>query len=152
MHIAAIVALRVDVSSGAWSAVVGSDEQVAVWVQVLDDLPVRVVSPGFGDNLGRGDAAGDSGSSGGVAGGKPHVYFPASSPHVLACGVTKLKTSGDTIVVDIPARTLTLDVEVAVLERRRAAQPAAQPRPELTGWLARYVKLVSGAEKGAVLQ
>ena len=63
-----------------------------------------------------------------------------------------LVEDGDTIVVDIPARTLTLDVEVAVLERRRAAQPAAPPRPELTGWLARYVKLVSGAEKGAVLR
>ena len=33
--------------------------------------------------------------------------------------------------------------------RRKAAAP---PRPELTGWLARYVKLVSGAEKGAVLR
>jgi hypothetical protein len=32
------------------------------------------------------------------------------------------------------------------------AVPAARPRPELTGWLARYVKLVSGAEKGAVLR
>jgi hypothetical protein len=31
----------------------------------------------------------------------------------------------------------------------RAAGP---PRPELTGYLARYVKLVSGAEKGAVLR
>ena len=43
-------------------------------------------------------AAGDSGSSGGVRGGKPHVFFPASSPHVLACGGTQLKTSGNTIV------------------------------------------------------
>jgi kumamolisin len=43
-------------------------------------------------------AAGDSGSSGGVPGGKPHVYFPASSPSVLACGGTELETRGDTIV------------------------------------------------------
>jgi kumamolisin len=43
-------------------------------------------------------AAGDSGSSGGVPGGKPHVFFPASSPMVLACGGTALKTRGDTIV------------------------------------------------------
>lgn len=35
-------------------------------------------------------AAGDSGSSDGVADGQPHVDFPASSPHVTACGGTRL--------------------------------------------------------------
>jgi dihydroxy-acid dehydratase len=74
------------------------------------------------------------------------------APEARAGGVIGLVEDGDTIVIDIPARTLTLDVEAAVLERRRAEQPAAAPRPELTGYLARYVKLVSGAEKGAVLR
>jgi dihydroxy-acid dehydratase len=74
------------------------------------------------------------------------------APEAQAGGVIGLVEDGDTIVIDIPARTLTLDVEAAVLARRRAAQAAAAPRPELTGYLARYVKLVSGAEKGAVLQ
>jgi kumamolisin len=36
-------------------------------------------------------AAGDGGSSDGVSGGTDHVDFPASSPHVLACGGTSLK-------------------------------------------------------------
>jgi kumamolisin len=36
-------------------------------------------------------AAGDNGSSDGAAGGKPHTDFPASSPHVLACGGTSLR-------------------------------------------------------------
>ena len=35
-------------------------------------------------------AAGDNGSSDGVSGGGDHVDFPASSPHVLACGGTRL--------------------------------------------------------------
>jgi kumamolisin len=35
-------------------------------------------------------AAGDGGSSDGVSGGGDHVDFPASSPHVLACGGTSL--------------------------------------------------------------
>lgn len=35
-------------------------------------------------------AAGDSGSSDGVTDGADHVDFPASSPHVLACGGTSL--------------------------------------------------------------
>ena len=38
-------------------------------------------------------AAGDSGSSDGVTDGGDHVDFPASSPHVLACGGTSLVAS-----------------------------------------------------------
>ena len=36
-------------------------------------------------------ASGDNGSSDRVADGKPHTDFPASSPHVLACGGTSLQ-------------------------------------------------------------
>ena len=36
-------------------------------------------------------ASGDSGSSDGVSDGHAHVDFPASSPHVLACGGTRLE-------------------------------------------------------------
>jgi kumamolisin len=42
-------------------------------------------------------AAGDNGSADGVADGQPHADFPASSPHALACGGTKLAASGQTI-------------------------------------------------------
>ena len=35
-------------------------------------------------------AAGDNGSGDGVTDGQPHVDFPASSPHALGCGGTKL--------------------------------------------------------------
>ena len=42
-------------------------------------------------------AAGDTGSGDGVNDGKAHVDFPASSPFVLACGGTNLKTSGNAI-------------------------------------------------------
>src|SRR5271170_7270925 len=42
-------------------------------------------------------AAGDDGSTDGLTGGQNHVDFPASSPHVLACGGTKLQGSGNTI-------------------------------------------------------
>jgi kumamolisin len=42
-------------------------------------------------------AAGDNGSSDGVDDGQNHVDFPASSPHVLACGGTELIGSGTTI-------------------------------------------------------
>jgi kumamolisin len=46
-------------------------------------------------------AAGDDGSSDGLKDGKNHVDFPASSPHVLACGGTKLIGSGSTITSEV---------------------------------------------------
>jgi kumamolisin len=46
-------------------------------------------------------AAGDNGSSDGVTTGGNHVDFPASSPHVLACGGTKLIGSGSTITSEV---------------------------------------------------
>jgi len=45
-------------------------------------------------------AAGDNGSSDGVSSGN-HVDFPASSPHVLACGGTKLDYNGTSIVSEV---------------------------------------------------
>jgi kumamolisin len=46
-------------------------------------------------------AAGDAGSGDGVADHKPHVDFPASSPHVLACGGTRLVGSGAAITSEV---------------------------------------------------
>jgi len=43
-------------------------------------------------------AAGDDGSSDGVADGKLHVDFPASNPFVLACGGTKVQASGSQVL------------------------------------------------------
>jgi kumamolisin len=42
-------------------------------------------------------ASGDSGSSDGVNDGMAHVDFPASSPHVVACGGTRLEGSSGAI-------------------------------------------------------
>jgi kumamolisin len=42
-------------------------------------------------------ASGDNGSSDGVDDGADHVDFPASSPHVLACGGTSIQVSGTAI-------------------------------------------------------
>ncbi len=44
-------------------------------------------------------AAGDNGSSDGVSGTQPHVDFPASSPHALACGGTSLLADVSTGVI-----------------------------------------------------
>ncbi len=73
------------------------------------------------------------------------------SPEANAGGPIAAVRDGDVISIDIPARTLTLELSEEEVARRLADwQPA--PREGVTGYLARYVKLVSGAEKGAVLQ
>jgi kumamolisin len=46
-------------------------------------------------------AAGDNGSTDNVSDGQNHVDFPASSPHVLGCGGTKLEGSGSTITSEV---------------------------------------------------
>jgi kumamolisin len=45
-------------------------------------------------------AAGDNGSSDGVTSGGVHVDFPASSPHALACGGTKLVANASTGAIE----------------------------------------------------
>ncbi len=52
-------------------------------------------------------AAGDNGSTDGVTGTANHVDFPASSPHVLACGGTKLEGSGSAIKSEVVWNELT---------------------------------------------
>ena len=46
-------------------------------------------------------AAGDDGSTDGATDKGQHVDFPASSPHVLACGGTKLAGTGTTIASEV---------------------------------------------------
>jgi kumamolisin len=52
-------------------------------------------------------ASGDDGSTDGVTGGGNNVDFPASSPHVLACGGTKLVATGTSITSETAWNELT---------------------------------------------
>ena len=72
------------------------------------------------------------------------------SPEAAAGGPIALIAENDSITVDIDAATLTLHVDDDELARRRAVWRAPAPRVE-RGALARYAKLVSSADKGAVL-
>jgi kumamolisin len=45
-------------------------------------------------------ACGDSGSGDGVGDGQAHVDFPASSPHALACGGTRVQAAGGSITAE----------------------------------------------------
>jgi dihydroxy-acid dehydratase len=58
---------------------------------------------------------------------------------------------GDRILVDVTGHTIDLVVDDAELDRRRAQLKHPAPR-YTTGVLAKYARLVTGAEKGAVTE
>ena len=58
---------------------------------------------------------------------------------------------GDRIAIDIPHCKIELKVSDEVLAERRAKWVCPEPKVK-TGYLARYAKLVSSADKGAILQ
>ena len=58
---------------------------------------------------------------------------------------------GDVIAIDIPSGKLELKVDDATLAKRREAWVCPPPNVP-KGYLARYAKLVSSANKGAVVE
>ena len=72
------------------------------------------------------------------------------SPEAAAGGNIALVEEGDMIAIDIPNCKITLEVSDEELEKRRAAWVCPEPKIK-TGYLARYAKLVSSADKGAIL-
>ena len=70
------------------------------------------------------------------------------SPEAAAGGPIALIEEGDPVTVDIEGGALTLGVDDAELERRRAAWQPPAPKHD-HGVLAKYAKLVSSADKGA---
>ncbi|AQY50733.1 dihydroxy-acid dehydratase [Listeria weihenstephanensis FSL R9-0317] len=73
------------------------------------------------------------------------------SPEAASGGPIALIEDGDTIVIDLPNRTLNVDVAPDVLEARRAGVPKFVPKIK-KGYLARYAALVTSAHTGGVLQ
>ena len=72
------------------------------------------------------------------------------SPEAMEGGTIALVEEGDEIAIDITAGSITLNVPEDVLATRRAAWTAPEPKVK-HGYLARYAKLVSSADKGAIL-
>jgi len=72
------------------------------------------------------------------------------SPEAMEGGTIALVEEGDTIAIDIPQGKLTLKVSDEVLAERRAAWVCPEPKVK-HGYLARYAKMVSSADKGAIL-
>lgn len=73
------------------------------------------------------------------------------APEAASGGPIGLIEEGDIITINIPEAQINVEVSDEVLAARRAAY--IQPEPNIkTGWLARYARQVSGANKGAVME
>ena len=73
------------------------------------------------------------------------------SPEAASGGNIGLVEEGDIIAINIPAHTIELKVSDEVLAERKANWVCPEPRIK-TGYLARYAKMVSSADKGAILE
>ena len=72
------------------------------------------------------------------------------SPEAASGGTIGLVEEGDLISIDIPNHKITLEVSEDVLAERKKNLVMPEPKVK-TGYLARYAKMVTSADKGAVL-
>jgi len=72
------------------------------------------------------------------------------SPEAMANGPIAAIKDGDIIKIDIPNRSLELNVLESEIKER--ILKAVKPDKKLKGWLARYRKLATSADEGAILR
>lgn len=72
------------------------------------------------------------------------------APEAAVGGEIGLIEEGDMIEIDIPNAKINALISEEEFAKRKAAYVAPEPNIK-TGWLARYAKLVAGANKGAVM-
>lgn len=90
-------------------------------------------------------------TDGRFSGGTRGAAIGHVSPEAMAGGPIALVDEGDIISFDIAKGTLTVDLDEAELERRRAK--FKPPKPKISsGYLGRYSQMVQSANLGAVLK
>jgi dihydroxy-acid dehydratase len=95
-------------------------------------------------------------TDGRFSGGTSGLSIGHVSPEAAEGGAIGLVREGDTIEIDIPARTINLMIDDAELERRRAEQdglgwkPAEPRKRQVTTALKAYAAFATSAAKGAV--
>ncbi|TAL30463.1 MAG: dihydroxy-acid dehydratase [Spirochaetes bacterium] len=73
------------------------------------------------------------------------------SPEAMAGGPIAIVRDGDIIEIDIPGKSINVKLSDAEIKERLAKWKA--PKPKITkGYMARYAKLVSSADRGAVFE
>lgn len=72
------------------------------------------------------------------------------SPEAVSGGTIAYVQDGDIISIDIPNYSISLKISDEELEERKKTTKLLE-KPELTGYLKRYAKMVSSADKGAII-
>jgi dihydroxy-acid dehydratase len=73
------------------------------------------------------------------------------SPEAASGGAIGAIEDGDIIKIDIPKRTLNVELTDEQIKERLAKAKKQEPKIK-TGYLARYAKLVQSADTGAILE
>ena len=98
-------------------------------------------------------------TDGRFSGGTSGLSIGHASPEAAAGGAIALVEQGDIIKIDIPGRTIAIDIPEAELTRRRAAmdamgaaawKPTEQRPRKVSAALRAYAKRATSADKGAV--
>jgi dihydroxy-acid dehydratase len=90
-------------------------------------------------------------TDGRFSGGTRGAALGHVSPEAAAGGPIAVVQEGDKIEIDIPNLTITLQVSDEELQRRQAAWKPPK-RKEYKGVLGRYVRMVTSANTGAILE
>ncbi|HTV11804.1 MAG TPA: dihydroxy-acid dehydratase [Acidimicrobiales bacterium] len=90
-------------------------------------------------------------TDGRFSGGTHGLCIGHVAPEATDGGPIAFIADGDRILIDVPVRSIHLDVSEEELARRRAGWKPPEPRYR-HGALAKYARLVSGAERGAVTE
>jgi len=90
-------------------------------------------------------------TDGRFSGGTRGAAIGHTSPEAMQKGPIAIVNEGDIISIDIPAKSITLKLDAAEIEKRLNDWRA--PAPKITsGYMARYAKMVSSADKGAIMK
>jgi dihydroxy-acid dehydratase len=90
-------------------------------------------------------------TDGRFSGGSKGPCIGHISPEAARCGPIAILKDSDIITIDIPNRKLEVKLSKAEIEKRFRYWKPIPPKIK-TGYLARYSKMVSSADKGAILR
>jgi dihydroxy-acid dehydratase len=90
-------------------------------------------------------------TDGRFSGGSQGPCIGHISPEAAEGGVIAVVKDGDRISIDIPNRKLELKCSDDEIKKRLAAWKPREPKIK-SGWLARYAKVVTSANTGAIVK
>ncbi len=90
-------------------------------------------------------------TDGRFSGGTRGLSICHVSPEAAVGGAIALVKDGDTITIDLKKKTIDIDISNAEINKRREGFKPPEQKFK-SGWLARYARLVTSANTGAVLE